>query len=93
MNMLYRNLTNIQLNGTPFALYNCKTDSKIIKPYDKGARQMAEKIKNQRSRLGYGSSYRKGGKEDIGKKGEIDAVLGGQVWMVKPDKDAKIIFA
>lgn len=51
---------------------------------------MAEKIKkDQRSRLGYGSSYRKGGKEDLGKKGEIDAVLGGQVWMVKPDKDAK----
>ena len=31
---------------------------------------MAEKIKNdQRSRLGYGSSYIKGGKEDLGKKG------------------------
>ena len=52
---------------------------------------MAEEIrKDRRSRLGFGSSYRKGGKEDLGREGEIDAVLGGQVWMVKPDKDAQM---
>ncbi len=51
---------------------------------------MAEKIReNRRSRLGYGSSYRRAGKEDLGKKNEIETVLGGQVWMVKPDKHAK----
>jgi glycine cleavage system H lipoate-binding protein len=52
--------------------------------------KMAEKIKvGERSSLGYGSSYIKGGKDDLGKQGSIDAVLGGQIWMVKPDKDAK----
>ncbi|MBW2575768.1 MAG: glycine cleavage system protein H [Deltaproteobacteria bacterium] len=51
---------------------------------------MAEKIKTgERSSLGYGSSYRKGDKDDLGNQGSINAVLGGQVWMVKPDKDAK----
>jgi len=52
---------------------------------------MVEEIrKDRRSRLGFGSSYRKGGKEDLGREGEIDAVFGGQVWMVKPDKDAQM---
>lgn len=39
--------------------------------------------------IGYGSSYRKGSGQDLGTRAEIGAVLGGQVWMVKPDKDAK----
>ena len=43
----------------------------------------------RRSRLGYGSSYRKAGKEDIDSNNEIKTVIGGQVWMVKPDKKAK----
>lgn len=45
--------------------------------------------KDRRSRVGYGSSYRKGSDEDLGTKSGIGAVLGGQVWVVKPDKDAK----
>ena len=45
---------------------------------------MAEK----RDRVGFGSSYRKGSLRDIGSEKEIGAVLGGQVWMVKPDKKA-----
>ena len=43
----------------------------------------------QKRQIGYGSSYRKGSSQDLGTKAEIGTVLGGQVWMVKPDKDAK----
>ena len=51
---------------------------------------MANKInKDQRSHVGYGSSYRKGRSEDLGRAPGIGTVLGGQVWMVKPDKDAR----
>jgi glycine cleavage system H lipoate-binding protein len=51
---------------------------------------MAEKKKEgRRSRLGYGSSYRKGEGLHIGTGSEIEAVIGGQLWMVKPDKDAQ----
>ena len=42
-----------------------------------------------RNQLGYGSTYRKGGRTDVGAMGEISSVLGGQVWLIKPDKDAK----
>ena len=50
---------------------------------------MAEKTRSdRRSHLGYGSSYRKGSGQDLGTKSGIGAVLGGQVWMVKPDKRA-----
>ena len=48
-----------------------------------------EKREKQRSRVGYGSSYRKGRGQDLNNKSEIGAVIGGQVWMVKPDKDAQ----
>ena len=52
---------------------------------------MAEKIRDvQKSRFGYGSSYRQGSRQDLGKESEIGAVFGGQVWMFKPDKEAKI---
>lgn len=44
---------------------------------------------NRRSQVGYGSSYRKGSGSDLGDGQEIGSVLGGQVWMVKPDKSAK----
>ena len=44
----------------------------------------------QKIQTGYGSSYRKGNSQDLGTKSEISTVLGGQVWMVKPDKDAGI---
>ncbi len=50
---------------------------------------MAKKTKTgQRSQLGYGSSYRKGSKNDVGQKNDIGSILGGQVWRVKPDKEA-----
>ena len=48
-----------------------------------------KKREDRRSRVGYGSSYRKGRGKDLGKGSEIGAVMGGQVWMVKPDKDAQ----
>jgi len=52
---------------------------------------MPENTKEERrSHLGYGSSYRKGGEKDLGAGSEIGTVLGGQVWMVKPDKRAKM---
>jgi glycine cleavage system H lipoate-binding protein len=42
-----------------------------------------------RSTLGYGSSYQKGEVRDLEKQAGIGAVLGGQVWVVKPDKRAE----
>ena len=51
---------------------------------------MAEKKKAEsRSRVGFGSTYRKGNGQDLGNGKEIGTVMGGQVWMVKPDKKAK----
>ena len=51
---------------------------------------MAEKVKEERrSRVGYGSTYRKGTGKELGEEREIGMVMGGQVWMVKPDKKAK----
>jgi len=51
---------------------------------------MAEEIKaGRRGQVGYGSSYRRGTGEDLGGKSEIGSVLGGQVWMIKPDKGAE----
>ena len=50
---------------------------------------MAEKMReDQRSHLGYGSSYRKGKGHDLETRSEIGAVFGGQVWMIRPDKEA-----
>ena len=42
-----------------------------------------------RGSVGFGSSYRRGTQHDLKQKSEIGAVLGGQVWMIRPDKDAK----
>lgn len=42
-----------------------------------------------RSNLGYGSSYRRGTRKELEKGADIGAVIGGQVWMVKPDKKVK----
>lgn len=47
------------------------------------------KREDRRSHVGYGSSYRKGRGQDLETSPGIGAVLGGQVWMVKPDKKAK----
>ena len=50
---------------------------------------MAEQIKEtKRGQLGYGSTYRKAKAEESSRK-EIKSVLGGQVWLVKPDQKAK----
>lgn len=46
--------------------------------------------KEKRGQMGYGSSYRKGRMGDIGNDREIGSVLGGQVWMVKPDQKAPV---
>jgi glycine cleavage system H lipoate-binding protein len=55
-----------------------------------GVKKMGEKKqKDRRNQLGYGASYRKGTGQDLGSRAGIGAVLGGQVWMVKPDKAAK----
>ena len=52
---------------------------------------MVEKERDsRRSQIGYGSSYRQGQEQDLETSPGIGAVLGGQVWMVKPDKKAKI---
>ena len=53
---------------------------------------MAKKNREgKRSKIGYGSSYRMGGDKDLAAKSEIPTVLGGQVWMVKPDKRAETV--
>ena len=44
---------------------------------------------DRRSSLGFGSTYRKGMEQDLVSHQEIGSVIGGQVWMVKPDKKAK----
>jgi len=50
---------------------------------------MGEEIKKgRRSEIGFGSSYRKGAGQDLRAGSDIPTVLGGQVWMVKPDKRA-----
>lgn len=43
----------------------------------------------QRSHVGYGSSYSKGQVDSLKKGQEIPAVMGSQVWKIKPDKKAK----
>ena len=51
---------------------------------------MDEKVNGQpRSRIGYGSSYRRGQRHETGQKSGIGTVLGGQVWVVTPDKKAQ----
>jgi len=44
---------------------------------------------DKRDSKGYGSSYRRGNDQDFNSKSEIPAVLGGQVWMVRPDEKAQ----
>lgn len=46
------------------------------------------KERKRRSHLGYGSSYRKGAKGSRSEHG-IPAVLGGQTWIVTPDRKAR----
>ena len=51
---------------------------------------MADKSKkDRRSSVGFGSTYRKGQGQDLGSNQEIGSVVGGQIWLVKPDKKAK----
>ncbi len=51
---------------------------------------MAEQKKNgQRSQVGFGSTYKKGKANDPQTHQEIKSVLGGQLWLIKPDKQAK----
>jgi len=47
------------------------------------------KREGMRSHIGYGSSYRKEKAGELGKGAEIGVVLGGQVWKVTPDRDAR----
>jgi glycine cleavage system H lipoate-binding protein len=51
---------------------------------------MAEKKKNmQRSQVGFGSTYKRAQAGSRPSQQEIESVLGGQVWLVKPDKKVK----
>jgi glycine cleavage system H lipoate-binding protein len=51
---------------------------------------MAEQKKQtQRSQVGFGSTYTKGKRTDSRAQQEIESVIGGQVWLIKPDKTAK----
>lgn len=42
-----------------------------------------------RSRIGYGSSYHRGQRREMDERQGIGSVLGGQVWVIKPDKKAQ----
>jgi glycine cleavage system H lipoate-binding protein len=76
----------INLVGTPIALEEPK--NKIF--FSKGAKQMAEKKKKaRRSKVGFGSTYQRGQAGDGKSQQAIESVLGGQVWLVKPDRKAK----
>jgi len=46
--------------------------------------------KSQRSQVGFGTTYQKGTEGTIAPQEGIKAVLGGQVWLVKPDKNTEI---
>lgn len=48
-----------------------------------------KKQEDRRSHVGMGSTYRKGSAQDLASHQEIGSVIGGQVWMVKPDNKAK----
>jgi glycine cleavage system H lipoate-binding protein len=64
--------------------------SSWLNEIQKKEQKMAEKRREVgRSVFGYGSSYRRGHGRDLGGSSEIGAVLGGQVWMVRPDKKAE----
>lgn len=43
---------------------------------------------NRRDRIGYGSTYRKGAADEPD-RGAVKTVLGGQTWLVEPDRKAK----
>ncbi len=45
--------------------------------------------KNERSHVGYGSTYWKGSGRNPKNETVIKAQLGGQIWMVKPDKETR----
>jgi len=42
-----------------------------------------------RSRIGYGSSYHRGQRDEMKQPSGIGSVLGGQVWVITPDKKAQ----
>ena len=44
----------------------------------------------KRTNIGYGSIYRRGKCEDLTKNTAIGSVLRGQIWMVKPDRQAEM---
>jgi glycine cleavage system H lipoate-binding protein len=48
-----------------------------------------KKQEDRRSHVGMGSTYRRGNAQDLASHQEIGSVIGGQVWMVKPDNKAK----
>jgi hypothetical protein len=51
---------------------------------------MAEnKKKAQRSQVGFGSTYQKGKAGEGQVQQGIESVLGGQIWLVKPDKKSQ----
>ncbi|VBB42349.1 conserved hypothetical protein [uncultured Desulfatiglans sp.] len=51
---------------------------------------MASKdAENRRATVGYGSTYRRGRSQDPADNASLKAVLNGQLWMVKPDKQAQ----
>ena len=50
---------------------------------------MAANTQDRRNQVGFGSTYSKGNGQDLNQGEGINAVLGGQVWKIKPDKKAQ----
>jgi glycine cleavage system H lipoate-binding protein len=83
-------LNIIQKNDSCLAQGLLFYESNKRQKFEQGVKEMEKKSRQERrSRLGYGSSYRKGRGQDLGAESGIGTVLGGQVWMVKPDKRAE----
>jgi len=51
---------------------------------------MAHTNGGKRDNVGFGTTYKKGDASDLGTQEGINAVLGNQVWVIKPDKKSKI---
>jgi glycine cleavage system H lipoate-binding protein len=77
--------SNTSIWHIPCSIYKLKARKK-----GKKEREMEKQIKEDgRNCTGYGSSYRRVEGQDMSSNSEIPAVLGGQVWMVRPDKKAE----
>jgi glycine cleavage system H lipoate-binding protein len=74
--------------GTVFAMK--KVSHTNVRPLINQRRpSMANNPQNKTTWTGYGSSFTREQERDVTRQQGVDAVLGGQIWRVKPDEEAK----